>query len=116
MKEFAELTQSVGESTSVGTYAWSFKLMLKEMSEEVQPSEYHQMIKFKKGLLDPFKLLIVIQDCVGLDELIERAKTLEVEVVMTSEKELSSGLTRGLVAHKPASKLWQSTMNNWETK
>ena len=102
MKEFEELTQSVGES--VGTYAWNFKLMLKEISEEVRPSEYHQMIKFKKGLLDPFKLFIVIQDCVGLDELIERAKTLEAEVVMTSGKELSSGLTRGLVAHKPASK------------
>ena len=48
MKELKELTQSVGES--VGTYAQNFKLMLKEMSAEVRPSEYHQMIKFKKGL------------------------------------------------------------------
>ena len=96
-------TPNVGES--VGMYARNFKLMmLKELLEEVRPLEYHQMIKFKKGLLDPFKLLIVIQDCVGLDKLIESAKTLEAEVVMTSGKELSSGLTRGLVTHKPGSK------------
>ena len=49
--------------------------MLKEMSEEVGPSEYHQMIKFKKGLLDPFKFLIIIQDCAGLDELIQSQNT-----------------------------------------
>ena len=102
MKEFEELTQSVGES--VGTYARNFKLMLREMLEEVRPSEYHQIIKFKKGVLDAFKLLIIIQDCVGLNELIERVKTLEAKVVMTSGKELSSVLTRGLVAHEPASK------------
>ena len=103
MKEFEELSQSVGESVrTMG--ARKFKLMLKDMSEEVRSSEYHQIIKFKKGLLDPFKLLLAIQDCVGLDGLIERAETLEAEVVMTSGKEMPSGLTRGLVAYKPASK------------
>ena len=92
-KEFEELSQYVNES--VETYARNFKLMLKEMSEEVRPSEYHQMIKFKNRLLDSFKFLIVIQDCDGLDELIQKAKTLEAEVVMTSTKELPFVLTRG---------------------
>ena len=72
IKEFEELRQSVGER--VGLFARNFKLMLKEMLEEVRPPEFHQMMKFKKGLLDPVNLLIIVQDCAGLDELIERAK------------------------------------------
>ena len=40
----------------------------------------------------PRKLLVVIEICAGLDKLIQRAKTLEADVVMTSGKELSSGL------------------------
>ena len=55
-------------------YARNFKLMFKEMSEELRPLEYCQMIKFKKGLLDLFKFLTIIQGCAGLDELIQRAK------------------------------------------
>ena len=82
----------------------------------VGPSEYHQMIKFKKGLLDPFKLFIVIQDFVGLDKLIERAKKLEAEVAMTSRKELSSGLTREKLLINLQASVWQNTMNSWETK
>ena len=54
--------------------------------------------------MEPFKLPIVIQDRAGLDELIQTAKMLEAKVVMTSGKELSSELTRGLMAHKPTSK------------
>ena len=72
-KEYVPRAAYQGDLTKV-TYAQNSKLMFQEMSEKVRPSKYHQMIKYKKGLLKPFKFHTVIQDCAVLDELIQRAK------------------------------------------
>ena len=58
MKEFKEFSQSVGKSVG------------------------HMLGTSNR----PFKLLIIIQDCAELGKLIQRAKTLQAEVVMTSGK------------------------------